>query len=166
LLLHTAVENNVTVIRLPNYILTPYGLWASAFFLAFKELFQKRSRSFKIIRYRMARLTGFAWSKVASVGVNANAFESTGNYPFNRKRVPKYLFSISGTSENKTSMETALPIMAVVCISSTSVMNSQNVLPISAELSLSTLSTTLSSDTSPEEMSSSLLLKISQAPKI
>jgi hypothetical protein len=88
-------------------------------FWASKGLFQKRNRSFKIIRYRIVRLTGFAWSKVASVGVNVNAFESTGNYPFNRKRVPKYLFSISGTSENKTSTETALPIMAVVCIPST-----------------------------------------------
>jgi hypothetical protein len=95
-------------------------------------------------------LTGFAWSKVVSVGVSVNAFESTGNYPFNRKRVPKYLFSISGTSKDKTSMETALPIMAVVCITSTSVTKSQNVLPISAELSLSTPRTILSSDTSPE----------------
>jgi hypothetical protein len=114
----------------------------------------------------MARLTGFAWSKVASVGVSVNAFESTGNYSFNCKRVPKYLFPISGISENKTSMETALPIIAMVFITSTSVTKSQNVLPISAELSLSTLSTILSSDTSPEEISSSRLLKISQVPKI
>jgi hypothetical protein len=84
----------------------------------------------------MTRLTGFAWSKVASVGVSVNAFESTGNYPFNCKRVPKYLFSISGTSETKTCMETALPIMAVVCITSNSMTSSQNVLPISAEISL------------------------------
>jgi hypothetical protein len=104
----------------------------------------------------MARLTGFAWSKVASVGVSVNAFESRGNYAFNLKRVPKYLLSISGTSENKTSMETALPIMALVCIPSTSLTNSPNVLPISAELS---------SDTSPEEISSSRLSKISPVPK-
>jgi hypothetical protein len=77
----------------------------------------------------MTRLTGFAWSKVASVGVRVSAFESRGNYAFNRKRVPKYFFSTSGTSENKTSMETALPNMAVICIPSTSVTNSQNVLP-------------------------------------
>ena len=63
-------------------------------------------------------------------------------------------------------METALPIMAVVLIPSTSVAKSQNVLPISAELSLSTLSTILSSDTSPEEISLSRLLKMSQVPKI
>jgi len=93
-------------------------------------------------------------------------FEYTGNYPFNSKRVLKYLFSISGTSENVTSMETTLPVMAVVCIPSISVTNSQNVLPISAELSFSIPSTILSSDTSPEEISSARLLKISQVPKI
>jgi len=79
--------------------------------------------------------------------------------------VPKYLFSISGTSETRTSMETALPIMAVVCIPSTSVTNSQNVLPISAEISVSTMSIILSSEISPEEISSSRLLKLGQVPK-
>jgi len=80
--------------------------------------------------------------------------------------VPKYLLSIPGTSENKTSMEMALPIMTVVCITSTSVTKSQNVLLISAELSLSTPSAILSSETSPEEISSYRLLKISQVTKI
>ena len=60
----------------------------------------------------------------------------------------------------------ALPIMTVVCITSTSVTKSQNVLLISAELSLSTPSAILSSETSPEEISSYRLLKISQVTKI
>jgi len=42
----------------------------------------------------------------------------------------------------------------LVCVPSASVTNSQNVLPISAETSLSPLSTILPSDTSPEEITS------------
>jgi hypothetical protein len=81
----------------------------------------------------MARLIGFAWSNVASVALGVSAFESTGIYPFNRNRVPKYLSSISDTSETITSMERAPPDMTVVCVPTTSVTNSQNVLPSSAE---------------------------------
>ena len=50
-----------------------------------------------------------------------------------------------------TAMETP-PNMALVCVHSSSVTNSQNLLPVSAEILLSTLSTILSSDTSPEEI--------------
>jgi len=32
----------------------------------------------KVIRHRMARLIGFAWSKAVSFGVGISAFESTG----------------------------------------------------------------------------------------
>jgi hypothetical protein len=95
-----------------------------------------------------SRLTGFAWSKVTSVGVVLNAFDSKVIYPFNRKRVPEYLFAISGTSETITSMEKAPPNMAMICISSTSVTNLQSVLPVSTEPPLSTLSSTLPSTTS------------------
>jgi hypothetical protein len=166
LLLRTAVEN-VTIFRLSNYYTHTLQAFDKCFFGPLKSYFKNEAAALKLfIRYRMARLTGFAWSKVDSVGVSVNAFESTGNYPFNCKRVPKYLFSISGTSETKTPMETALPIMAVVCIPSTSVTNSQNVLPISTEILLSTMSTILSSETSPEEISSSRLLKSSQVQKI
>jgi hypothetical protein len=48
-------------------------------------------------------------------------------------------------------META----PLVCLPSASVTNSQNVLRISAETSLSSLSTIFPSDTSPEEITSS-----------
>jgi hypothetical protein len=48
-------------------------------------------------------------------------------------------------------META----PLVCVPSASVTYSQNVLPISAEPSLSSLSTILPSDTSPQEIASS-----------
>jgi len=47
----------------------------------------------------MARLIGFNWSKVTSVGVDVWAFGSTGIYSFNRHKVPEYLFSILDTSE-------------------------------------------------------------------
>jgi hypothetical protein len=83
------------------------------------------------------------------VGLVVGTFDSVGIYPFNRNRVPEYFFSISGTSGIITSMENAPPNMTVVCISSTSVTNSKYELPVSAEPSLSTLSTTIHSTTSP-----------------
>jgi hypothetical protein len=55
--------------------------------------------------------------------------------------------------------------MAVVCVTSTSGSNSQSVLPISAGPSLSTVGPILSSDTSPEETSSSRRLEINPMPK-
>jgi hypothetical protein len=73
-------------------VLIPYRIWISVFGGSFKGVFQKRSRSLKITRYRLTRLIGFAWSKVA--GDVARAFESTGIYHLNRNRVPEYLFSI------------------------------------------------------------------------
>jgi hypothetical protein len=39
--------------------------------------------------------------------------------------VPEYLFSVSDTSETITSMETAPPNMALVCVPSVAVTNSQ-----------------------------------------
>jgi hypothetical protein len=41
---------------------------------AFTELFQKETADCKITRYCMARLIGFAWSKVVSVGDNVSVF--------------------------------------------------------------------------------------------
>ena len=49
--------------------------------------------------------------------------------------------------------------MAVVCVTSTSVTKSQNLLPISTEPSLSSLSTHLPLDTSHEEITAARLLK-------
>jgi hypothetical protein len=64
-------------------------------------------------------------------------------------------------------MERAPPNMTVVCVTTTSVTNSQNVLPSSAELSLSTDSSILHFDASPEEITSSRLVKmINPVPKI
>jgi hypothetical protein len=63
-------------------------------------------------------------------------------------------------------MKTASPNMALICVICTSVTNSQNVLTISAGTSFCTLSTKLPFDTSPEEMTSSTLLKkLSLGPK-
>jgi hypothetical protein len=63
-------------------------------------------------------------------------------------------------------METVHLYVAPMCAPSTSEINSQDVLPISAGPSLSTLNTALPSDTSPEEVTTSRLLKISPVPKI
>jgi hypothetical protein len=126
----------------------------------------KQNPQTKINRYHMARLMGFAWNKAASMSDDVNAFESTGIYPLNRNRVPEYLLSISHTRENVTFMETTTPDMAPICAPSTSGTNPQNVFPISAEPSLSTLNTTLPSDTSPEEVTPSRHLKISRVPKM
>jgi hypothetical protein len=80
--------------------------------------------------------------------------------------VPEYFFSISDSRETVTFMETAPPGMAPICAPSTSGTNSQNVLPISAGPSLSTLNITMLSDSSSEEVTLSRLLKISPVPKI
>ena len=82
-------------------------------------------------------------------------FESTGIYPFNSNTVPEYLFSTSASNETTTSMETAPQNLALICGHSTSVTNSQNVFPITAETSLSSLSTLHYSDISPEEITAS-----------
>jgi hypothetical protein len=100
------------------------------------------------------------------MGVDVNVFESTGIYPLNRNRVQEYFFSISDTSETVTFMEVAPPDMVPICATSTAGSNSQNVLPISAGPSLSTLNTTLPSDIFPDEVTPSRLLKISPVPKI
>jgi hypothetical protein len=41
----------------------------------FKEFCKKEASACKISQYRMALLTGFAWSKDASVGTGLNSFE-------------------------------------------------------------------------------------------
>jgi len=51
--------------------------------------------------------------------------------------VPEYLLSISDTSETVTYMETG---MSLICVPSSLVTNYQNILPVSAEPSLITLS--------------------------
>jgi hypothetical protein len=84
----------------------PYSLWISAFLEPLKSHFKnaaaawmKQNPQRKITRYRMTRLIEFAWNKAASIGVDVNAFESTGIYPSIRNRVPEYFFSISDTSK-------------------------------------------------------------------
>jgi hypothetical protein len=54
-------------------------------------------------------------------------------YPFKHKTVPEYLFSTSACSDVTTSMETAPPNVALVCVTSSAVTISQNVIPISSE---------------------------------
>jgi hypothetical protein len=81
--------------------------------------------------------------------------------------VTEYLSSISDTGENTISMERASSNMTVVCVTTAAVTNSQNVLPSSAELSVSTESSILPFDASPEEITSSRLMKmINPVPKI
>jgi hypothetical protein len=64
-------------------------------------------------------------------------------------------------------METAPPNMALLCVQNFTVINSQNVLPISAEPSFSTLRTVIPSDPSPERITASRFLKkISPLPEI
>jgi hypothetical protein len=63
-------------------------------------------------------------------------------------------------------METAHQVMAPIAVASTSGTNSQDVLPVSTGPSLSSLNTTLPSDTFPEELTTSRLLKISLVPKM
>jgi hypothetical protein len=87
----------------------------------------------------MAPLIGFACNQFAYLGVGTSAIASKGIFLFNRKRVHEYLFSISDTSETITSMITVPLNMVLICVPSCLVANSQNVFPISAEFSLSTL---------------------------
>jgi hypothetical protein len=133
--------------------------------LAAAAAWMKQNPQRKITRYHMARLIGFAWNKAASIGVDIKVFESTCIYPLNCKVVPEYFFSISDTIETVTFMETSPPNMTPICAPSTSGTNSQNVLRILAGPSITTLNTTLPSDTFPEEVTLSRLLKISTAPK-
>jgi hypothetical protein len=46
----------------------------------------------------MMRLIGFAWNKAASMGADVSVFDSTSNYPLNRKRVREFFFPTSDTS--------------------------------------------------------------------
>jgi hypothetical protein len=79
-----------------------------------KSYFKNEVAASKVIRYRMARLIGFARSTAASVCVDVSAFDSTDIHPFNRNRVPEYLFSISYTNETVPYMEVVPPNMASV----------------------------------------------------
>jgi len=131
-----------------------------------KSCFTNKAASCKFSRCGMALFIGFAWSIGGSIGVGASAFESKSIYSSNLNRVPEYFFSIFDTSKAITCMGTEPPNMAVVCVPSTSVPNSQNALLISAKPSLSTQSTILPSKTSFEEATVSRILKISPEPKI
>jgi len=55
-------------------------------------------------------------------------------------------------------METTPPNMALVCVPSTAVINPQNVLTVSAEHPLNTLSITHLSDTPTEQIAASIIL--------
>jgi hypothetical protein len=109
----------------------------------------------------MAPIIRFALSEAISVGVGVVIFESTDTrmYPFNGNRALEYLFSISDTRETTASMETASPNVALVCVTSTSVINSQTVLLISAEPSSSSQSTLPPPDTSSEDVTAYRRLK-------
>jgi hypothetical protein len=98
-----------------------------------------------ITRYHMARFSGFAWNKAASMGADISAFESMGTFPLNRIIVPEYFFSISDTSDTVPFTEKAPPDMAPIW-------NQPSVLPISGGTSLSTLNAIQLSDSSPEEV--------------
>jgi hypothetical protein len=99
-----------------------------------KSCFTNKAASCKFSRCGIADFIGFAWSIGGSVGVGASAFESKSIYSPNRNRGLEYFFSIFYTSKAITCMETVPPNMAVVCVPSTSVTNSQNALLISQSL--------------------------------
>jgi hypothetical protein len=84
----------------------------------FKGL-RNKAATYKITRGHMAGVIRFALSKALSVEFGVSCFESTGKYPFNRNRVPECLFSISDTSESKTSIDTASSNMTLICVYST-----------------------------------------------
>jgi len=100
------------------------------------------------------------------VTVCISTFESTGIYPSKCKSLHEILFSIYDTSETTTATETTPPNMVLVCVNFTSVTNSQNMLLISIETSLSTKTIILLSDSSPEEIPASRLSQISLLSKI
>jgi hypothetical protein len=75
LLLHTAVANNGTIIRLPNHYTHTLQSLDKYFFGPLKSHFKNKAASCKRTRYRMSRHMGFDWSKVVSVSVGVNAFE-------------------------------------------------------------------------------------------
>ena len=70
-------------------------------------------------------------------------------------RVPEYLFSIFDTSENDIKITS--PNTPLICVTSASRSNSQSLLPISTETSLSTLRITLPYGTSSKEITVSRL---------
>jgi hypothetical protein len=104
----------------------------------------------------MACFIGFAKSKVVSMGVGVSVLSQQ---VFILPTATERLLSISDTSKTITSMEAAPPNMALGCVPSTSVTKSQNVLPISAEISVSILSVILPPDTSREETTYSSFLR-------
>jgi hypothetical protein len=55
-------------------MLIHYSLWISDFFGPLQN-YLKKTADCKINRYRVVRLIGFAWNKVASVGDDVSAFE-------------------------------------------------------------------------------------------
>jgi hypothetical protein len=91
---------------------------------------------------------------VLCVGL-CKCFESNCVCPFQRNTVPEFLFSTSACSESTNSMETASPKMALICVNSTSANSSQNVLTISAKISLTTLSSLHHSDNYTKQITAS-----------
>jgi hypothetical protein len=82
---------------------------------------KNETTAYKIHRYCIGRLIGFAWSKVASVGICVGTFELTGIYSFNSNILPEYFFSLSDNCGTIRSMETASPDVVLFCVPSTSV---------------------------------------------
>jgi len=91
---------------------------------------------------------GFTKSKVVSVVVGVSVLSQR---VFILPTATECLISISDSSETIYSMEAAPPNMALACVLSTLVTKSQNLLPTSAEPSVSILSVLLPPDTSLEE---------------
>lgn len=73
----------------------------------------------------MLSLIEFPWSTFALLDAGVNVFVSTVTYPLYHNRVHEYLFSVSDNNETKISMETKSPNVALLCVHSTSVTNSQ-----------------------------------------
>lgn len=156
--LHNAIESNVTVFRAPSHFTHSFQPSDEDIFGPLNIYFKNEATACKITRYLMARLIGFAWSTFDSVSGCISDFESTGMYPFNSNIAPEYFFSINDASGSINSMEATPPCMAIVCVNSIPVTIFQILLLIAPEPLSSNLSTMFSSDTSPEEITYSILL--------
>jgi hypothetical protein len=68
--LQTAVESNVIIFRLPSHFTHSFQPSDKGMFEPLNIYFKNEAADFKITRYHMAHLNGFAWSTFASlVGV-------------------------------------------------------------------------------------------------
>ena len=113
LLLQSAVENNITIFRLPSHQTHTLLHSDKCFYGPLKAHFKNEAAACKITRHHKAQITGFACSTATSVNVNVKCLY------VNRNRMPECFFpSVSDSSETTTPMETEPWNMAPICVPS------------------------------------------------